>query len=293
MKRGWILLLVCLLLTGCTLMNTKEEKKEESSRPDESSSLSLPDETNSSSEPVEDSKEEVLVIWTTDETPTRIRYDRYWEYGDYVDIEDPETIAAIVQIIQGMKVGEKTNIITDDYTDILTFYFADEGMIRLEFEEQNWVHNGDRYHVDGLGALRSLLTEVMEARWIDEKEDSGEDSPARHQIFVDDGEHLIIFELNDSPAALSLFDQLPIEVEVEDYSDNEKIFYPPEKLDETDAIEGGGEAGTLAYFSPWGDVVMFYGQFDFYPGLYIIGEAIDFAEDIEKLSGTLYIGIIQ
>ena len=276
-------------------MNVKEEKKEESSVPDEGSSLSVPDETSTVSKPVvEDSKEEDLVIWKADEMPVRIQYDRYWEYGDYTVIEDPETIEAIVQTIKELRVGAKTDIMVDDYTDILTFYFPDEGMIRLEFEEQNWVRNGERYHVDGLGALRTILNEVMEARFEpQEPEDQGSREPSKHQIFVADAEHVIIFELNDSAAALNLFGQLPLELEVEDYGDNEKIFYPPEKLDTADAPEGGGEAGVLAYFEPWGDVVMYYGPFSEYPGLYILGEAIDFADEISDLSGTVFIGVVQ
>ncbi|MBQ7058374.1 MAG: hypothetical protein IJM83_03610 [Firmicutes bacterium] len=295
MKRGWIILLVCLLLTGCSLMNLKEEKKEESSVPDESGSLSVPDETSSVSKPVvEDSKEEDLVIWTAEEMPVRIQYDRYWEYGDYTVIEDTETIEAIVQVIKELRVGAKTNIMVDDFTDFLTFYFPDETSIRLEFEEQNWVKDGERYHVDGLGPLREILNEVMEARFQQEDPQSQEPKePSKHQIFVADAEHVIIFELNDSPAALSLFKQLPIEVEVEDYGDNEKIFYPPEKLDTTDGVEDGGEAGVLAYFEPWGDIVMYYGPFSEYPGLYILGEAIDFVDEISDLSGTLVIGVVQ
>ena len=46
-------------------------------------------------------------------------------------------------------------------------------------------------------------------------------------------------------------------IEVEDYSTNEKIFYPPQALDTTDAPLAEGGAGVLAYYAPWGDVVMF------------------------------------
>jgi hypothetical protein len=36
------------------------------------------------------------------------------------------------------------------------------------------------------------------------------------------------FELNNNTAARDLYDQLPLNIKVEDYSNNEKIFYPPE-----------------------------------------------------------------
>jgi hypothetical protein len=40
-----------------------------------------------------------------------------------------------------------------------------------------------------------------------------------------------VFELNNSPAARELYAQLPLSITVENYSNNEKIFYPPKKLD--------------------------------------------------------------
>lgn len=295
-KYRWLILFLCLFLTGCAVMNGKEEKKEASSGQNSSTADSIrPGESSIQVKPEESSKEE-LVIWKTDEMPVKLRYDRYWEYGDYVETEDPAVIEAIIQVVKALRVGEKSEYMVDDFTDILTFTFPDGGMIRLEFEEYNWVVSGERYRVEGLGALRHLLDQMIEERnqvWQEEKANGSDQQDTRKQIFVADAEHVVIFALNDSPAALSLYKQLPIEVEVENYSSNEKIFYPPEELDTTDGIEGGGEAGVLAYFSPWGNVVMYYGPFDAYPGLYILGEAIDFAEEIENLSGTIYIGVVQ
>lgn len=296
MKYRWLILILCLLLTGCAVMNGKEEKKEASSGQNSSiEDSSRPEEISSQTKPEESSKEE-LVIWKTDEMPVKLHYDRYWEYGDYVETEDPAVIEAIVQVIKALRVGEKSEYMVDDYTDILTFTFPDGGMVRLEFEEYNWVVDGERYHVEGLRALRQLLNEMIEERnqaWQEEQANSSSQQDTRKQIFVADEEHVVIFALNDSPAALSLYKQLPIEVEVENYGSNEKIFYPPEELDTEGGIEGGGEAGVLAYFSPWGNVVMYYGPFDAYPGLYILGEAVDFAGEIENLSGTIFIGVVQ
>ena len=109
------------------------------------------------------------------------------------------------------------------------------------------------------------------------------------RIKVTDGTIDVIFQLNDGSAAQSLYAQLPLIVNVENYGSNEKIFYPPEKLDTSDVVEGSGPAGTLAYFSPWGNVVMYYGSFGAYPGLYILGDATEGAENIQNLSGTITI----
>ena len=61
-----------------------------------------------------------------------------------------------------------------------------------------------------------------------------------------------VYELNHSPAAQSLLAQLPLTTQVEDYSTNEKIFYPEEGLDTSDTPLAQAGAGTLAYYEPWG-----------------------------------------
>ncbi len=108
------------------------------------------------------------------------------------------------------------------------------------------------------------------------------------KISVTDGSHTVVFELNGSAAAKSLYNQLPLTVDVENYSDNEKIFYPGE-LDTSGAVNADAKKGTLAYFSPWGDVVMYYGDFGSYSGLYELGQAVSGADEIEHLSGKISI----
>ena len=94
------------------------------------------------------------------------------------------------------------------------------------------------------------------------------------QIRVESNGNTIVFELNDSQAACELYEQLPLSIEVEDYSTNEKIFYPTQELDVSDAPLAEAGAGTLAYYAPWGDVVMFYEDFGGAGGLYELGEAV-------------------
>lgn len=106
-------------------------------------------------------------------------------------------------------------------------------------------------------------------------------------ISVSDGARTVVFALNDSASARSLAEQLPLTVDVENYGGNEKIFYP-KPLDVGGAVPlTKGKAGTLAYFAPWKDVVMFCGPAGPYPGLYVLGEAVSGAENISKLNGAI------
>lgn len=112
------------------------------------------------------------------------------------------------------------------------------------------------------------------------------------QITTEDGSS-VIFELNDSPAATSLYNQLPLSIELEDYAGSEKIFYPPKELDTSNSPIAQGPAGTLAYYAPWGDVAIFYSECNGSTGLYELGEAISNTELIPIMSGKAKIEAVD
>lgn len=113
------------------------------------------------------------------------------------------------------------------------------------------------------------------------------------QVAVTCGDLQVVYELNDSPAAQGLLSQLPLTVEVEDFSTNEKVFYPPQELDTTDTPLAVGGAGTLAYYAPWGDVVLFYDSFSANGSLYELGEAVSGVENIGQMSGTITVETVE
>lgn len=122
----------------------------------------------------------------------------------------------------------------------------------------------------------------------DEVNDNGLEERGEEMVIrVSDGIYNVTFELNDSDAARSLYEQLPLTLDVEDFSSNEKIFYPESKLNigNTPVAEGG--SGVLAYYEPWGDVVMFYDSFSSNSSLYELGKAIEGTDKISELSGEI------
>ena len=118
---------------------------------------------------------------------------------------------------------------------------------------------------------------------------AGGDDVMTRRIEVTGNTGKVVFELNDSPAANSLWEQLPLETEISNFSSNEKIFYPEDSLNTANTPIAEGGAGTLAYYRPWGNVVMFYGPFSSNGSLYGLGEAIEGEKIISTLSGTLRI----
>ena len=114
------------------------------------------------------------------------------------------------------------------------------------------------------------------------------------RIKVTDGNHNVTFELNETSAAQSLYNMLPTTREVQNYSTNEKIFNPETAISySSDCIEGACPAGTLALFSPWGNVVMYYGDANQYPGLYILGNAVEGADQISELTGNITVSKVE
>ncbi|MFW9888604.1 MAG: cyclophilin-like fold protein [Candidatus Thorarchaeota archaeon] len=112
---------------------------------------------------------------------------------------------------------------------------------------------------------------------------------AETKISIQTNGNAIVFELNSSQAAKELYEQLPLTIAIEDYSNSEKIFYPPEKLDTTDTPLANAQSGTLAYYGPWGDVAIFYDSFGSASGLYELGNVISGSEHIRNMSGTIHI----
>ena len=137
------------------------------------------------------------------------------------------------------------------------------------------------------GASQDTVNEWIESLNLDR---NGEEEEAMTMV-VQNGDTQIRFALNDSPAARSLMAQLPLTLEVQPFGGNEQTFYPPQALDTagTPAITSA-EAGTLAYYAPWGDVVLFYERFSGGSGgLYELGKAVEGDGAIRELSGTITI----
>ncbi|GLQ53835.1 MFS transporter [Devosia nitrariae] len=78
--------------------------------------------------------------------------------------------------------------------------------------------------------------------------------------------------LHDNPSSRDFYAMLPLDLEIEDYSTNEKIVHLPRKL----TTEGKGpfgdeRPGDIAYWSPWGNLVFYYDGYRYDPGLIRLG----------------------
>ena len=133
----------------------------------------------------------------------------------------------------------------------------------------------------------AAMSESEIKAWIEELGYMDTAHPETRQIRVTCNGAQAVYELNGSPAADALYEQLPLTLPVEDFSTNEKVFYPPDALDTSDTPLASGGAGTLAYYAPWGDVVLFYDEYSANPSLYELGRIVSGGDLVSGFSGEI------
>lgn len=78
--------------------------------------------------------------------------------------------------------------------------------------------------------------------------------------------------LDDNPTAGDFLAMLPLTLTLEDYASTEKIAYLPRKLSTQGAPAGiDPQVGDISYYTPWGNVALFYRDFGYSTGLIRLG----------------------
>lgn len=98
------------------------------------------------------------------------------------------------------------------------------------------------------------------------------EADAAQRIRLTVGNDVLFATLEDNSAARSLYAILPLTLAFEDYNGVEKIAYPADVLDTSDAPDSCDPVeGTLALYTPWGNLSVFYQDFRFSEGLVPLG----------------------
>lgn len=101
------------------------------------------------------------------------------------------------------------------------------------------------------------------------------------------GDEVLYVDLEDNSAADALFKQLPLTLTFEDFNGTEKIAYPDEALDTSDAPTScTPAAGTLAYYMPWGNLCVFYRDFRESSGLVPLGRVDGDVQILGRQTGS-------
>ena len=95
--------------------------------------------------------------------------------------------------------------------------------------------------------------------------------------------------LTDSPAARDLLAQLPVTVDMVDHGGVEKTGPLPQPLSLDGQPDGADpEPGDLGYYAPGNDLVLYYGDQSYFPGIVVLGRLDDdAAERIPAIDGPV------
>ena len=104
----------------------------------------------------------------------------------------------------------------------------------------------------------------------------------------------IIVRMNDNKAAKDFIELLPLKLDFRDYAGTEKVSDLPKKLSKDGAPSGSKpSAGSFAYYSPWGNLAVFYKDFQYSNGLIILGETEAGLENLKDIDGEVKVEILQ
>lgn len=93
------------------------------------------------------------------------------------------------------------------------------------------------------------------------------------EIRISFGNEVLTASLNNSPAARDLAAMLPLTLEFGDYQGMEKFGRLPRKLNLEGTPRGYDPAkGDLAQYTPWGNLIIYYKEASYYPGLIPLGK---------------------
>jgi len=102
-----------------------------------------------------------------------------------------------------------------------------------------------------------------------EKKAGGNDMKIRISI----NNTVLTATMYDNPTTRDFFKLLPLTLELDDYAGTEKISKLPKKLSLKDAPSGSEPSiGDITYYSPWGNLAIFYKDFSYARGLIILGK---------------------
>lgn len=112
-----------------------------------------------------------------------------------------------------------------------------------------------------LMTLVSLFLCALTACAQTEKEMSTNQYIENMKLKVTVGDVVLIATLADNPTAKDFISLLPLTVKLDDYASSEKIFYPDRKLSTENAGSINALSGDITYYSPWGNIAIFYKDF--------------------------------
>jgi hypothetical protein len=127
----------------------------------------------------------------------------------------------------------------------------------------------------------------------DRGDEAAQSQENRMHIQLTIGDQTFGATLHDSPAARDLLAQFPVTVEMSDHGGVEKTGPLPGPLSLEGQPEGADpDLGDLGYYAPGNDLVLYYGDQAYFPGIVVLGRMDgDAAERIADMDGSVTVTV--
>lgn len=117
-------------------------------------------------------------------------------------------------------------------------------------------------------------------------------SPTRIKLTFED--KVLYVKLIDNESSRDLISMLPLEVSFDDYNNTEKIASLPRKLElKNSPKEYSVQVGDFAYYAPWGNLSIFYKEFESSNSLQKLGEFETGIDELKNLKEKAVIEIVD
>ena len=121
-----------------------------------------------------------------------------------------------------------------------------------------------------------------------EKSKDGNLAESDLKIEIVIGHTVLEATMYENPTTIDFLSMLPLTLKLEDYAKTEKISYLPRKLSVKDSSSGSDPSpGDIAYYSPWGNVAIFYRDFGYSSGLILLGKLDSGIDILSKYAGSI------
>lgn len=118
-----------------------------------------------------------------------------------------------------------------------------------------------------------LLMACMQVQACDKDKELDKPKQETMKLKINIGENMATAVLYDNPTSRDFATMLPLTVEMDDYANTEKIFYPSQKLSTEDAPKGFKPSeGDITLYAPWGNIALFYKDFSYSNGVIPLGK---------------------
>jgi hypothetical protein len=106
------------------------------------------------------------------------------------------------------------------------------------------------------------------------------------KIHIKVGKEVLTATMLNTETSRDFISMLPLTLRMKDYSGTEKISDLPRKVSTKNAPSGyDPSVGDIAYYSPWGNLAIFYKDFDYSKGLIKLGSIDGGIEKLPSMQG--------